>query len=352
MNRANWLILTQIGISAILVVVVVDMLCRWLTPLHPLREVEDAVADLRHRDPTVLVLGSSHARTFTLLGQTLKHLTQGQQEVLAVPVEYGKLGSYEWVLQHRLRPLLEETNRQGTLRRSRLRHFILVTEWWDSTPVDGGGPAYNLPARAWVLGDFLRDVGQNGFTPYNQNYLHNRWMRLFRHSTLMQDRGHGRILLNLRQWFRPTPPKVVQQRYEKKVKNWRDKIEVGFKRMGHPHHMAAFNRILDYFQQRQIEVTVLLYPRMPGTLSPKGRLDTIDAFAALLRQECDKRQIRLLDMTYTSPLQDTDFAEDFDHVTLEGNRKFIRWSLDGPLNFLLQDAVVSASPASAQGSRP
>ncbi len=348
-RRTSWKSLIGVVLTAFLVVVVVDIVCRGLAPVHPLREVEDAVADLRHRDPTILVMGSSHARTFSVLGEELQRRTQGRQEVLAVPVEYGKLGSYEWVLQHRLRPLLEAVNRDGKPRRSRLRHFILVTEWWDSTSVEGGGPAYNLPARAWGLADFLWDVGQNGLTPYNRNYLRNRWMRLFGGSTLMQDRGHRRIQSNLHHMVRPTPQHVIERRYQKELQTWRAKVERGAQIMGAPEHMAAYCRMLDYFLQRQIQVTVVLYPRMPGTLSPTGSRVTIDAFTDLLQQACGDQPIRLIDMTYTSPLEDRDFAEDFDHVKGGGNRKFTAWALDGPLKFLLQETVSLADRASDRG---
>jgi hypothetical protein len=42
-----------------------------------LREASDGLADLARKTPEVLVLGSSHARTFHVLGQEIERRTRG-----------------------------------------------------------------------------------------------------------------------------------------------------------------------------------------------------------------------------------------------------------------------------------
>ena len=48
-----------------------------------------------------------------------------------------------------------------------------------------------------------------------------------------------------------------------------------------------------------------------------------------------------------TPLGDDDFMDDFDHVTLDGNRRFATWALDRELGTLLGAAGSTAVAAEA-----
>lgn len=323
---------------------VIDILVGKLSPPVHRREVADGVADLRRMDPDVLVLGSSHARTFHVLGERLARVTGEDQTLVAVPLEFGKLTGYDWVLQHRLRPLVEE-RRDGTMVRPSLRRFVLLTEWWDSCPVDGGTHAANLPSRAWVVGDFLRDVGRNGITDYNRNYLRARFARLLRPAALLQYRaGFSDPVGALRARIRPATAEQARARYDAQVAQWQDMIERGTSCVGNAEQMAALGRVLDWARARSLETTIVLFPRKPATITPLARETTFARFAAMVRAEAAPRGARVLDLSWSTPLTDDDFMADFDHVDAEGNERFAKWALANDLAFLLEPAKARVTP--------
>ena len=330
----GWLSIFWTVLAAGLVVLIVDFLAGKLSPVYHPQEVEDALVELRQRNPRWLVIGSSHARTFSVVDQHLSRLLKQSDQMLAVPVEYGKMSSYQWVLHNRVLPILEEKTQTGRPVRSNLQGALIVTEWWDTTAVEGGGRAHNLPARVWNMYDFLKDVWNHGLTPYNQNYVRNRWMRIGYHSSLMSDRGHGRILKRLREKLRPLPTSTKKRLYRNQLLSWQRMVEAGSTKMLAPSQMASFHQLLNYFQNRNIPTTVLLYPRMPGTITKKGKKDTLDTFAKAMKRLCKKRKVGLIDLSHQSPLKDIHFSSDFDHLTAEGNQLFAKWSLKGPLRFL------------------
>ena len=47
----------------------------------------------------------------------------------------------------------------------------------------------------------------------------------------------------------------------------------------------------------------------------------------------------VLDLTLTTPLESSDFMDDFDHVDAEGNQKFAEWALTGPFSDLLRASL-------------
>lgn len=329
--RPSWKSLALVCGFALATLIAVDLLVRPLAPPHPLKEVEDALAEYRHSDPTILVIGSSHARTFDILGRQLAERTNGAQRVLSLPVEFGKLSSYAWVLEHKLKPLIEDTARRPSLQR-----FVLVTEWWDSC--DPGKPAANIPARAWTLGDFVGSVLDDGLDDYNRNYLSNRWSRLFSQSSLVQDRGLLRIVSNLKDRVRPPGERVIQARFDNQVDLWQQMIDEGTSCLAGDKEMQALERMLDYFEKRGVETTLLLYPRMPVTLTEQAKQTTLKQYASIIESIADERGLHFIDTTTESPLTDDDFAGDFDHVLADGNERYSRWLLDGQMSYLLTDA--------------
>lgn len=301
----------------------------------PLREVEDAVEEYERSDPTTLVLGSSHARSFGWLGRLLMERTGGAERVLDVPVEFGKATSYLWVLENRLAPLIDETDASGRRVRAGLRRFILVTEWWDSCPESQDGRlATNIPARAWVLSDFLRDVASNGLTGYNRNYLNNRFTEMLEASVLWRDRGHDRLRNELQVALGGVGRGISAASVERRVRDFQRMIEDGERCLLDPRETAATRAILEFFRERGIERTVVVYPRMPATVTPRSRDGTLAAFSAWMAGLQREMGFGLTDWTFASPLSDEDFELDLDHLRPEGNRKLAEWALAGPLSFL------------------
>ncbi len=306
----------------------------------PLREVADALSDYDDTDPTVLVLGSSHARSFEVMGEILSRMTSGRQRMLAVPLEWGKVSSYEWLLRHRLAPRIEETDAGGHLVRPSLRHFILVTEWWDTCPAGPPGSdalAANLPARAWVFSDFLEDVLKKGLTDYNKNYLNNLWTRALIGSVMIRDRGHETIKEGLRALVSEVTPAVARAAFERRVHDWHRMLEGGADCMGDPREMAALEVITSYFQARGVDVTIVLYPKMPITVTSRGTEKTLRPFSERMAEWARDHRVRLLDWTLDHPLNDEDWEVDFDHLTPKGNRKLSEWALAGGLAFLVEE---------------
>lgn len=339
----NWASLVQVAAAAVVTLALTDLVLHRIVPYPPpTKEVEDAVREYAAGDPTLLVIGSSHARSFDSVAARLEREAPGAERIVALPVELGKLASYQWVLDHRIWPLADERDASGALRRPGLRRVILVTEWWDSCDTDDGLPSYNLPARAWTLGDFVADVEQHGITSYNRNYVRNRWTRLWERSLLVRDRGHELLLRRIRGRIRAPSLEAVAAEYDAQTAQWQRNVEHGVECIGSPVQMKALSAMLDDFARRGLETTILLYPRKPGTLTDAARAGTLPRFSAIMKEIATSRGLRFIDLTTTSPLSDAEFAEDFDHLTGPGHQHFAAWALDGSLSWL-RDAGKSAA---------
>jgi len=320
--------------AAVLTVVLCDLALGRLAPPVRLREVEDALQDLAEADPTVLVLGSSHARSFVPLGRMLEDLSEGRQRMLAVPVEWGKWTSYEWVLRHRILPELDRKDAGS------LSWVLLVTEWWDSTALDPGTGRIdmNLPARSWTWAHFLADVAREGLTPYNQNFLQKVWRGWWKGSALVQDRGFQRIPEALKERLRGPDTDRREASRQRRLAGWQQMVEEGEKALFDPDQVAAFDRIVDLVRGRGLRLGVILYPRMPGTLTGKARQGTLAVFTRRLHERCAALGIPFWDHTTDAPVTDEDFAEDFDHILPEGNRRLAQFLLQGSLRWLWDPA--------------
>jgi hypothetical protein len=323
-----------IAAAALLTLAAVDLVVRRVAPPRNLREVQDAVKELEDGNPTALAIGSSHARTFAVLADSLATRSAGRERLLAVPVEWGKLSSYQWTLENRLLPLFDERDGDGDLRRGSLRRAIIVTEWWDSCA--GADQPQNLPARAWAWQHYWDDLRRHGFSDYNSSFLSYRFSRLTRFSALMQDRGRTRFPTALREALVPGPAREETSGYRDLMENWQLLVETGDKCIGDQAQMASLVAMVDTLLARRLEVTVLLYPRMPSTLTPTARQTTLPRFVGMAQAALGGRNVRLIDLTDAAPLNDADFGEDFDHLLPEANSRFAGWALDGPFAFLLE----------------
>jgi hypothetical protein len=335
-------------LAAVVTVVVADRIATRLSPPRHQREIVDAVRDYQHEDPTVLVLGSSHARSFAVVDDLARERTQGRVRVLDVPLEWGKFRSYEWVLQHRLRPFIEE-QRGGALARPSLRYFVLQTAWWDACGLDTDPPVFNLPSRAWTLRRFVEGVFDSGYSDYSRNYVPSRWLEIFSGSTLVTDRGHWHLRDAIRDTVRPLPESVKRARYEKKLVSWKAMIDRGSQCMGYPDEIASAQRIIDYAKSRGYDVTLLLYPMMPITFSQHAHQQVQAPFYEIAKRLAEKNGIRFIDTTFPAELTDADYQPDFDHLTPAGHRKYSELLLKGPLSFVLGEEPGHAASAEADG---
>jgi len=325
----------QVIAAAMATVLLAEALLKGVSPLLPGRmEAEDGIEQVRRGDPEILLIGSSHGRSFVRIAEVVERTSGGRRQMAVVPLEYGKTSSYEWLLNHRLRPLLEEATSDGRHARANLRRFVLVTEWWDACS-PSTKLADNVPGRGFAIGDFVADVGRRGLNSWNQNYIDYKWNLLFRGSILVQDRGVGRIVGAAKAWLgRPSYVEDAANR----LGVWQAMSEGGATDpLCHDgRERAALERILDWAHSRSLDVTIVLFPRKPETLTPKARATTIAAFSEEMRAFAERRGIRFVDYTTSTPIADEDFMSDFDHLNDAGNEKFTRWALEGELRFLLE----------------
>jgi hypothetical protein len=336
-------------LCAVATLAAVDAALHLVAPPKPLLEIDQAMDQYAAGDPTVLALGSSHARSFIAMDKALSQRTGGTRRIQAVAVEWGKYTPYAWVLNHRILPILTQRDASGALARPSLRHVLLVTEWWDSTALDPGTGSITmaLPARAWQWGDFFADLGENGLTPYNQNFLQRIWRDWWSVSTLVQDRGYENITKGLREAVRGKDLEAERASYENRLKGWQSMVEEGAGHLFDPAQKQSLEEIVGTLQGLGLDVTIVLYPRMPGTLSAKAKETTLRQFSDRMQGFARDHRLRFVDMTFTNPLTDDDFEVDFDHVKPEGNRRLAEWALDGDLAFLAGKGAPASGPGAA-----
>lgn len=335
----RWLEVATVALCALATVAIIDHVLGIMSPHTVLTEVNDRIAHYRDEDPTVLVLGSSHARTFAVFDDVARRRTNNRVRIVEIPVEWGKLSSYLWTLENRILPLLDERNGDGSLVRPSLREFVLVTEWWDATPPGEGYPPVNLPARSWEWRHFLADVLKHGITPFNRNFLLERWRRLFTFSTIVQDHGHGRIIPDVVETLHPTPPTAAELAdLADRREGWSRVIDEGIDNLDSPREWEALERIFAIMTDRGINVTMLLYPRLPSLISQTALEGTLPVFKERAQRYCDRFDVQLIDWTISTPITDEHFHGDFDHITFEGNSLLANWGLDHDFGFLLDSA--------------
>jgi hypothetical protein len=316
------------------------------TPPPTLREADDAVAELAREAPDTLILGSSHARAFEGVRAALAAETRGAHRVLIVPLELGRLSSYRWLLEHRLAPLLDAHRAAGRP----LRRMILVTHWWDECFADGE-PAANLPARAWTLADFGQDAAAHGLTAHNRGYTSRRWQALTARSTILRVRGESVFVADdlLHALIgRPRAADAATDGWQRELRavTWRAMIERGADdpRCQGRDEAAAREAILSFARSRAVELTMLLFPLMPTTVTARARRSTLQDFSARMAALAAERGHRLVDWTTSTPLTDDDFQRDLDHPSPSGVAKLAAFGLAGDLAFLRDPPPEARAP--------
>ncbi len=237
------------------------------------------------------------------------------------------MGSYLWVLQNRVGPLLE--------RSKNLRDVIMVTTFFDLCDTSTVGSRNNLPARAWLAEHFLADAALNGLTPFNRNYLQRRWNRWWTGSVLVQGRGYNRVLDDLSDVVKPKAADDVKARRQRAVSLMRDELDARHDTCFAKPEREAFEALLKWAQGLGLRITVIHFPLVPGAVSPEFRRTTLKRYSDWMREVATRYPLRYHEMAVGSPLTDDDFMNDMDHATLEGNEKFADWALAGDLGWLL-----------------
>jgi len=334
MRKHTFRSLALVVLSACVTLVAVDQAFAGLAPVLHRREVHEGMSDLEKLNPEVLVLGSSHGRTFHVLGQELSELSHGSHNLVSIPLENGKLSSYAWLLDHRVVPLLQAPTAAAQAKRNSLKRFIIITEWWDSCRDKSAG--WNLPSRAWTLSDYVASVAADGTNDFNRNFVQSEWRRLFWNSSLVQDRGFGTLLTKVMSRLRHRPNGLTPEVYQSQVTGWQKMVEDGVKCLGNSEEMGALKHLIDFGQSNKLETTIVLFPRKPDTLTEKARATTLREFHDRIVTLAEPMGVRVVDLTTSTPLKSSDFMDDFDHVNSTGNIDFAKWSLAGPLSFLLQ----------------
>ncbi|MFT3924994.1 MAG: hypothetical protein QM778_20835 [Myxococcales bacterium] len=317
-------------------------------------ETAESIDDYHDANPDVLVLGSSYVRSFIPLAGMYKEAAR-PLDLSVVPIEGGRFLAYTWLLTHRLQPMIDEKNAQGALVRPKLKHMVVVTNYWD---ICGNDELYpNLPARAWDLGDYVADFAVNGSTPFNANYVDQRWNELTTGSALVRDRGVFRIFRDVRERFSPKSEADKQAVADATLVGWIDMIKEGD--MTHPKCIVreqepALDRMMEFAQARNVQVTFVIWPVIPKAQNAET-LAVTDRFKAYLEKRAAPFGAKVLDFQTDGPLVDADFRPDLDHLIHEGDVKISRWALEGPLKFLGTPAPAtlgSAGSMSSPGSAP
>jgi len=337
-THGGWQALIWVLTGAIGALLLTDSVLNRMAPTdHHLLQTEDGVAELRRMNPSTLVLGSSYARSLVEVRRQIEASGGPSNDIAVVPDEGGQFIPYRWVLQERLRPLMEETVAGGGLKRDRLNRVMLVTSYYDLCKLWEGAPNA-LPAHGWAFSDFLRDAWEHGITDFNRNYLRARWNRLWPRSALVQDRGVGRIQGKIR-WMLPGR----EARAEAARQNFTSELLKRYDDCFDPGQRQALEDVLTYLNGRGLEVVMLLFPQDPWIITPEAEATTLKRYSDHLAALQQHYRFRVVDLSTAHPLVPSDFMEDMDHLNAAGERHFASWALQGPLAFMLPGATDSVT---------
>jgi len=323
--------LLAVALAAAVTIVAADRAFAPVVNLPPAEyETRVAIDDYAAADPQVLVLGSSYARS--LLPVAAHYAAQpAPLRVAVVPIEGGKMTAYDWLLQHRLAPLMLETDDRGQRLRPSLRELVLVSNYWDAC--GRSAPYPNLPARAWGLQDYLADLVRHGHNSYNNNYLDARWTELLHDSTLVRDRDFARIVPRFRERLRPRAAEDLAQSQAARLQTWFQMIEATDVARADTcqtaQQEAAYRNILEFARQQNLRVTMLLWPGIPLSRRP-----STDAVNTRYRAWVDAihgpaSAVQVIDLTQLVPLADADYRSDLDHLKPSGDAKIEAWAVNG-----------------------
>lgn len=332
--NSSWrsIALLVIGIGAALVFADVVMGKIYSSPAK--RQVRNSLTDLQ-KPPEVLMISSSHGRSFHIVGQTLHEKTNGQVNLVAVPLEAGKVDAMEWVLHNRVKPLISDRNGKVL---PPLSHVMFGITWWDTCPADDPiEKANNIVTHGWTYSHYLSDVAANGANDLNRNFVRNFWRHSLTRSALVRTRfaiseNYNRFTNFLRALLLG---KFPDDEYQAVLARWHDDIDNGHKCFLAPVHMEAMDRFVEWTKENQLDLTLVLFPLKPATITEVGLKDTIIPFSEAINAYGKEHDVRVVDLT-RGVIKDENFMLDFDHLTPAGNKTLTEHTLANDLNFLLK----------------
>jgi hypothetical protein len=330
-------------IAACAALLCAELTLRWIYPANVLREVADGVADLERRTPHILVISSSHGRSFHVLGQEIEARTGGAVTLTSVPLEGGHASAMRWVLQERVRALIDEPDAKPARSRAPLQEIVFGVTWWDTCRREiPGDVEQNVASKAWRWRDMWQHVAAHGVNDAERNFLNAEMQRRIPLPDLIHRRGQllDATRAALAQVGLTTPPSRERAPPEEAafLASWRHDIETGAECILAPMERAALEDVVSFAHERGLGITVVLFPLKPATVTQLGREQTLRPFAERMRSEARRLGFRLIDFTELPVLTDADFMLDFDHLTVSGNRKFTTYALQHDLAFLAAPA--------------
>jgi hypothetical protein len=327
-------------LGIVLALVCADLLMRSFYDVPAKRQVRDGLSDLQ-RVPNVLAVSSSHGRSFHVLGNQLRERTGNKTDLIAVALEAGKVHAMEWVFDQRVKPLITGDNGEV---KDPLTHVMFGITWWDTCRTEQPTEtAHNIVTHGWTAKHYLNDFKDTGANDLNRNYVRNLWRHFLSHSALVKTRfaiseNFSRFTNFLRVMVLGGLP---EDEYQQTLSRWHSDIETGYKCFLSEMDMQAMDRFVSYTKSQNLDLTIVLFPLKPDTITEAGLENTIAPFAQSMQQYGADNNVRVVDMTL-GILDDSEFMLDLDHVTAEGNIKWSDYALDNDFNFLL-NAVPGAS---------
>jgi hypothetical protein len=337
--------LLTVATIAVLSFLVIDRLTSRFVRVPKLTEVYDSIGALEKGNPDTLVLSSSHGRVFQALAKEVERRTDGRSRIVALPVEAGGLEAYQWVIDNRIKPLVDERRKDGRLVRDRLRRFVLATDYWDTcptqlerTPPGEAMVPQVLPRSAWMLRDYLSDVAGRGVSSFNRGYVRRNWIEVLSFSNLARNRFNARS--EIQRWIdsarRGTTDQYTGWFFPLDMLEWQQMLEDLADCAKREDRAALYKGIITFAQERNLELTLILFPKLPETITPKAMSTTVNDYREQLRKVTSGSNVRIVDLFFAVPLQPSHFEADLDHLNGAGTQLFIDWTLTHDLAFLLR----------------
>lgn len=332
--NSNWRSITLLVVGFVAALVFADVVMGKIYSSPAKRQVRGGLSDLKS-PPEVLVISSSHGRSFHIIGQTLHEKTNGRVNMVAVPLEAGKVDAMEWVLHNRVKPMISDSSGKVL---PPLSHVMFGITWWDTCPADATvEKAHNIVTHGWTYSHYLSDVAANGANDLNRNFVRNFWRHSFTNSALVRTRfaiseNYNRFTNFLRALLLG---KFPDDEYQDALARWHDDIDNGHKCFLAPVHMEAMDTFVEWTKENQLDLTLVLFPLKPATITDAGLKDTIIPFSEAIAAYGYKHNVRVVDLT-RGIIKDENFMLDFDHLTPAGNEMLTERTLYNDLKFLLE----------------
>jgi len=268
--KTSWRSISLLAVGIVAAIVFADVVMGSIYNISAKRQVRGGLSDLS-TIPEVLVVSSSHGRSFHYIGHRLAERTDGRVNLVAVPLEAGKVDAMEWVLHNRIKPLI--TDNVG-MTKEPLSHVMFGITWWDTCQEEvPTQTAHNIVTHGWTYSHYFSDVARSGATELNRNFVRNFWRHSFSRSALVRTRfaiseNYNRFTNFLRALLLG---KFPDDEYEATLARWHSDIDNGYQCFLSPVHMAALDRFVDWTRQNKLDLTLVLFPLKPATITEEGK---------------------------------------------------------------------------------